>query len=473
LQVTRDGGKNWTNVTKNIPKLPPWGTVSNIEPSRYDEGTCYITVDFHQVNNRDPYVYKTTNYGKTWKSLSADIPKSVFSYAHCVREDPVRKGLLYLGTENALYVSFNDGANWLPLQNNFPHAPVHWLTIQEHFNDLVVGTYGRGIWILDDITPLQQLSPEVLKSDTYLFSPRPAYRFQNITAPWSQRGDPCDGENPPYGASINYYLKSSPKEDIKITILDEKGQTIRTIQGTKKPGINRVWWDLRYEPSKEAKLRTSPLYAPHVRVGQKGWRPLPTRGSRARILAAPGTYKVKLTIGEQEFSHKLTVKKDPNSAGSEVDIQTQMKMLLELRDNMNSGVDMINQIEVIRKQIYDLSDLLKEDKSSSPIISLGKELDKKLISVEENLFQMKLTGRGQDMARWPSKLISEIAVLVGDIGKSDFPPTTQQVEVHEMFKKQLATYQSQLNELLKQDLLAFNNLLKEKNIANIIVIERQ
>ena len=135
--VTRDGGAHWSNVTRNIPNLPPWGTVSNIEPSRYDPGTCYITVDFHQVNNRNPYVYKTTNYGKTWKSISSDIPKSVFSYAYCIREDPVRKGLLYLGTENALYVSFNDGANWVPLQTNLPHAPVHWLTIQEHFNDLV------------------------------------------------------------------------------------------------------------------------------------------------------------------------------------------------------------------------------------------------------------------------------------------------------------------------------------------------
>ncbi len=139
VQATRDGGANWTNVTPNIPDLPPLGTVSNIEPSRYDAGTCYITVDFHQENNRDPFVYKTTDYGESWKSISSDIPRSVFSYAHCLREDPVRKGLLYLGTENALYVSFNDGENWSSLQNNMPHAPVHWMVVQEHFNDLVVG----------------------------------------------------------------------------------------------------------------------------------------------------------------------------------------------------------------------------------------------------------------------------------------------------------------------------------------------
>ena len=160
VHLTRDGGKTWTNVTKNIPDLPAWGTVSNLEPSRYDAGTCYLTVDFHQMNNRDPYVYKTTNYGKTWKSVSADIPKSVFSYCHWIHEDPVREGLLYLGTENSIFISFNDGENWYPIQNNLPHAPVHHMLVQKHFNDLVLATYGRGFWIMDDIrmkNPLCQI----------------------------------------------------------------------------------------------------------------------------------------------------------------------------------------------------------------------------------------------------------------------------------------------------------------------------
>ncbi len=127
MQLTRDGGKNWTNVTKNIPNLPTSGTVSNIEPSRFDAGAAYLTVDFHQVNNRDPFVYKTKDYGKTWTAITNGIPRSMLSYAHCVREDPTRTGLLYLGTENGLYVSFNDGENWEPLQSNLPRAPVYWL----------------------------------------------------------------------------------------------------------------------------------------------------------------------------------------------------------------------------------------------------------------------------------------------------------------------------------------------------------
>ena len=489
VQVTRDGGEKWIDVTKNIPDLPPWGTVSNIEPSRYDAGTCYITVDFHQVNNRDPYVYKTTDYGKTWKSLSSDIPKSVFSYAHCVREDPVRKGLLYLGTENALYVSFNDGKNWLPLQTTLPHAPVHWLVVQEHFNDLVVATYGRGFWILDDITPLQQITPEVLKSEAYLLAPRPAYRFRNVAGPRSTPNDQCTGKNPPFGSSINFYLKSASKEDITITILDEKGQTVRTLKTEKKTesgqradgraakpftmpkkaGINRVWWDLRYDRTKEIKLRTRPIDHDHVYVEPKGWRSFGRGGRMNGPLVSPGVYSVKLKVGEKEYTQKLEVRKDPHSAGSLADIQAQTKILLEIHENVNTLTAMINQIEWIRKQIYDLIEMLEEGENAEPVIKAAKELDKKFIAVEDTFFSMGLTGSG-DGLRWPDKFYVKHRFLASSIGGSDFPPTTQQIEVHEMFKQQLADYQDRLKQLLSQDLSAFNALLKEKNIPNIIPI---
>ena len=480
VHVTRDGGSNWINVTRNIPNLPPWGTVSNIEPSRYDPRACYITVDFHQVNNRDPYVYKTTNYGKTWKSISSNIPKSVFSYAHCIREDPVRKGLLYLGTENALYVSFNDGANWIPLQTNLPHAPVHWMVIQEHFKDLVVATYGRGFWIMDDITPLQQITPNVLKADVHLFSPRPAYRFRNITRSQSFPNDQCFGRNPPYGASINYYLKSVPKDDVKITILDENGRVVKTLKGPKKPGINRVWWNLRYEGPNQPKLRTKPPGNPHVweekrfkRFTQEGWMPLMSWGIWGGLsgpLAVPGIYTVKLAVGDREFSQKLITKKDPNSAGSMADIKAQVKMALEIRDNVNTVVDSINQIEWIRKQIYDLTEILKGDKSADPVLTASDKLDKKLIAVEGRFFQKILAEGDLKSFRAPVKLYSQLAILAGDVAQSsaDFPPTTQQIEVHEELKKELAAAQGELNDLIKKDISAFNIMLKARNIPSII-----
>src|SRR5215831_13525093 len=375
VQLTRDSGKTWTNVTANMPNLPVWGSVRSIAPSRYDAGTAFLTVDFHQENNRDPFVYKTTDYGRTFKAIINGIPKSMLSYAKWIYEDPVRRGLLYVGTENAIYVSFDDGDNWQPLQNNLPHAPVYGITVQEHFNDLVIATYGRGFWIMDDITPLQQMTPEIMNSDAYLFQPRPAYRFRPIAAPATTYDDPTVGENPPYGASINYFLKTPAATPAKVTILDSKGEVIRTLTGPTTPGLNRIYWDLRYEPTKQMRMRTSPLYAPWVQLGPDGWRPGP--GGNISVLAPPGTYTVRLSVKEREFSQTLTVRKDPNSAGSEADIQAQTKVMLDLRKDMNDAVTAVNQLEVVRGQIENLAKLVDD----TGVKTSGDALNQKLIAV--------------------------------------------------------------------------------------------
>ena len=473
VHITRDGGANWTNVTKNIQNLPPWGTISNLEPSRYDSGTCYMTVDFHQMNNRDPFVYKTADYGKSWKSISSDIPRSVFSYAHWIHEDPVRKGMLYLGTENAIYISFNEGKNWLPLQNNLPHAPVHHMVIQEHFNDLVVGTYGRGFWIMDDITPLQQFTKEVLKSDVHLFVPRQAYRLHSVTG--GARVNPQ--------AFINYYLNTAPKGNVKITILDEEGRTVNTLRGSRKAGINRVSWNLRYEAARRAKLRTKPPGNPHVveekrfrtTWEQEGWYPIlswGTSGGFYGALAAPGNFTVKLSVDGAELSRKLVVKKDPRSAGSEAAIRAQLNMLLELRGNINTVSDMISQIEWMRKQIYDLKDILKGSSHAS-VITAADELDKKLRAVEDKIFQ-PMTAEGDSKSfRYPNMLYCKLSVLAGDVASMvDFAPNKQQIEVHELLKKRMIIYKGKLDELIKTDVPAFNDMLEEKNLSVIIADKR-
>ncbi len=473
VHVTRDGGKNWANVTKNLPGLPPLGTISNIEPSRYDAATAYLTADLHQVNNRDPFIYRTKDYGKTWKKITNGIPPSMLSYAHCVREDPVRPGLLYVGTENGLYVSWNDGDAWEPLQSNLPRVPVYWLVIQEHFNDLVVGTYGRGYWILDDLTPIQQLSDSVRNANAHLFAPRPTYRFRNSAQPVTMSDDPSAGQNPPYGAAISYYLKSAPAGDVKIVIQDANGQTVRTINGTKTVGINRVTWDLRNEQTKEVRLRNSPAYAPEIRNGAEGWRLAPD-GSRSSVLMPPGNYTVKLLAGGAESSQPLVVKKDPNSAGTEADIAAQMKMLFELRQDLESAADMVNQIEVVRSQLAGITSLLSEQPASAggssrdAIKKAASDLEKKLIEVEDNLIQRRLTGQGQDTVRWPPKLLSKINYLTNGVGSADFAPTNQHSEVKAMFEKQLAEHRRRLDEILNQDLEAFNKLLQENGIRNVI-----
>jgi photosystem II stability/assembly factor-like uncharacterized protein len=499
VQITRDGGKTWTNVTKNIPSLPEWGTVSNIEASRYDAGTAYITVDFHQMNNRDPFVYKTTDYGRTWAAITNGIPHTMLSYAHCIREDPMRKGLLYLGTENALYVSFDDGKNWQPLQTNLPHAPVYWIAVQERFHDLVLATYGRGFWILDDLTPLQQLTPEVLASNAHLFAPRDGYRFRSVSQPAAVSYDPTAGQNPPYGASINFYLKSKLGEEdrVRVTISDSSGKMIREFncipprpEGAPapvpagpggeeagsgnppceaKPGINRIWWNLRSEPSTQIRLRTSPLYAPDVTIGSEGWRPAPGVG-RISLLAQPGTYTVKLTVGGQEFSQKLNILKDPHSTGTERDIETQTKLVSALRDEMNTMAECVNQMEALRVQLADLQKELGTDDTSKAIRKAANDLADKLISVEGNLLQLKLTGRGQDAVRWTPMLLQKISYLVAEVGgSSDFPPTTQQVAVQEELKQQGDKFQQEFQQLVAKDVAAFNALLRERNVPNIIV----
>jgi len=468
VQVTRDGGKTWTNVTSSMAGLPPWGTVSNVEPSRYDAGSCYVSIDLHQVNNRDPFIYKTTNFGRTWTRISGDLPTSVFSYVHVVREDPVRRGMLYAGTENAVYLSYDDGAHWLALQTNLPHAPVHWLTVQEHFSDLVVATYGRGFWILDDVTPLRQLTPQVLNADAHLFELRPAYRFASVAQPMSQPDDPAAGENPPYGADITYFLKSAAAGGVTLTITDAQGNPVRTIDGTRTAGLNRTWWDLRYDASREPRLRTPPEGHPHVEIPPDGTRPLVDWGGRVSPLVAPGTYTVTLRAGGRELSQPLVVRKDPNAAGSDADVGAQVAMLLELRDQSSMAADGINRLESMRRQILDLNALLGGDASKKGIVSAGVELEQKLRDLERAFFDQRLTGGSQDALRWPVQLYAKISSLAGDVTSADFAPTSQAREVHAMIRQALTDQLARLDNLMSTEVAAFNRLLRDQNVGPIV-----
>jgi photosystem II stability/assembly factor-like uncharacterized protein len=464
VQVTRNGGKTWTNVSANIPDLPPWGTIYTVEPSHFKAGTAYITVDLHQENNRDPFVYKTTDYGKTWTSLSATIPKSMLSYAHCIKEDPVRAGMLYLGTENALYVSFDDGENWQSLQLNLPHVPVYGITVQERFNDLVLATYGRGFWILDDITALRQMTPDVTNAEAHLFPPRPAYRFRGITPPMAVAYDATDGQNPNYGADINYYLKSAPTGEVQVSILDANGKSVRDLRGTKNAGINRMWWDLRYSPSSEIVLRTPPMNASWMKVGERG-RPI---GGRMSLLAPPGAYQVKLTVDGHDFTQPLTVIKDPHSSGSEADIRAQFAFLQSVQENLRQAGAMIEQIENARKQLESVSSR-SEGGSDLQAKSGADDLDHKLTALEENLYQLRITG-GQDGMRWPTKLLEKLTHIATEVQDADFAPTSQQIAVNLQYTQQIRALHAQLNQLLNKDVAQLNDLLRKQKLPVIAVV---
>jgi photosystem II stability/assembly factor-like uncharacterized protein len=471
VQITRDAGKTWTNVTANIPNLPPWGQVYHIEASRREAGVAYVTFDLHQMGNFDPYVYKTNDYGKTWTAIVKGIEKSAVSYAHCLREDPKRAGLLYLGTENGLYISYDDGANWQSLQLNLPHAPVYWITIQEQFNDLVLATYGRGFWILDDLAPIQQLTPALVASSAQFLAPRPAYRFQFKTSIAQTPNDPCWGDDPPYGATFNFYLKAAPKEPVEFTIADAAGKPVRTMKVAAHAGINRAIWDLHSDHSTEIRLQTSPEGAPEVTVGPDGVRPV---GGRAfvDILEPPGTYTVKMSTGGQDFTQKLTVLKDPNSGGSEAEIMEQTQLSLKVKDSFNTAAETVNVIESLRAQLVALKRAVGTTAAQQAMLASSADLDKKLLAIEATLIKTRASGMGADMLRYSPEIIDKLGYLAAGIASSDYKPTDQDTQVYDLVRRQLSNPLEELSSVLSKDVTSFNNMLHDRGLPGGLIVVR-
>jgi photosystem II stability/assembly factor-like uncharacterized protein len=470
VHVSRDNGVNWTDVTAGIPNLPPDGVVRSIDASKWDAGKAYITIEHHQVGDFAPRAYKTTDYGESWTQITSGVDDGPISYTRYLLEDPVRPGLLYLGTEGSLYISFDDGASWLPFMNNMPHTPYYGLFVQEHFNDLVVGTYGRGYWILDDLSAIQQLTSEVASSAGHLFEPRDAYRFHSTTEPMITFEDWTHGENPPNGASINFWLGAEPEGEVKIRIADASGETVRTLNGSKHVGINRLWWNFRGEPGTQIKLRTKPLYADWYPMPDQGWRPAGSGGfggGGTAVLQPPGTYTVTLSVGGEDVgSQQLTVLKDPNSEGSLADIRAQTALVEEIVAEMEDAAAMVNQIELVRRQLYDLKPVLSEGGEAEDLISGADELDAKLIEVEEQILQLKNTG--PDGVRWPAMIVDRLRYLVGNVSTADFAPTDQHREVLEVLRGQLREAGTQLDALLEADVADFNRMLQERGLAPVI-----
>jgi hypothetical protein len=467
LHITRDAGATWTDLSANLPGLPFWGTISNIEASRFDEGTAYISVDAHQVNNRDPFIYRTADYGRTWRLLVNGIAKSPLSYVHVVREDPVRRGLLYAGTENGVYVSFNDGERWQPLQNNLPHAPAYWLTVQEHFNDLVVATYGRGFWILDDITPLRSMSAEVAARPLNLFAPRSAYRFMNAEAPFADTDDPVNGTNPQYGASLNFLLRDTPKDSVVMTVTDAAGKVVRTERIKASAGMNRYWWDLRTDKTKIALLRAANPYSPEVRYPAEG-KAAPGL-TRFNALVPPGTYTVALAAAGTTQQQSLSVLRDPSSGAPDEEIRTQTAMAGEIATDINAAVDMINALEIARAQVATVRATLGTDANLADVRAQSDSMEKKLLAVEEQLLQVRTTGRGQDQIRMPFRFTEQMVYLGQSITGSDYAPTAAHKEVQGILREQLAKIKVQFDATLNTELNAFRQLLRSRNIQNGIM----
>ena len=467
LHITRDDGTSWTDLTPNIPNLPFWGTISNIEPSRFDAAVAYISVDAHQANSRDPFIYKTSDYGRTWQLLVTGIPKSPLSYVHVVREDPVRRGLLYAGTENGLYVSFNDGALWQPLQNNLPHAPVYWITVQEHFSDLVIATYGRGFWILDDISPLRTLSPETTAKAAHLFEPRAAYRFMAAEAPFADSDDPSQGVNPSYGASLHFWLRDASKDSVSFSVADAGGKVVRTFKAPGAAGMNRVWWNLRTDDTRKVLLRADNPYAPETRYPPSG-KESPSLG-RFSALVPPGTYTVTLGAAGQTQAQPVVVRRDPHSGAPDAEIVVQTAMVADVMTDLNATADMVNALEVARTQLATIRATLAPDSSSADLRASTDTMSAHLQSVEELLTQLSTTGRGQDQLRQPFRLGEQLVYLAGSLTSSDHAPTDAHRQVQAVLRADLQKARTQFDHVMTAELTAYKQQLRARNVPGAIV----
>ncbi len=502
VHITRDGGQHWENVTPKA--MPEWGTVSMIEASPAEAGTAYMAVERHKMDDFTPYVFKTTDFGKTWTSLVNGIPSD--NYVHAVRLDPKRPGLLFAATEKGVYVSFDDGGKWQPLQLNLPMAPVNDLIVKN--NDLVVATHGRAFWILDDIGPLRQYSDSVPQQQAHLFTPTTTN--ETIFHPSFFGGQGNAGKNPPGGAVIYYWLKDSlkkpdqkagtgpagdagaagaesheaeakpesdkkeadkdKKEPPKITleILDSSGKVIRKLP-KKEPegmpdeeddffsrgggdkdlpadaGLNRFVWDQRYEGA--TKVPKAPLWG----------------GNTDGPEALPGNYQVRLTVLGQSYTAPLEIVSDPRLSVTPADLQKRFDLLMKIRDQVTATDDTIIAIRQVRDQINALNKRLGDDPNGKPIVDAGKALDKKMTPIEEALIQTKAKS-GQDVLNFPVRLNNDLVALGGVVSSAQTAPTQQSYEVFDLLTQRLSEQLAKWNQITSTDIPAYNNLVKQQEI---------
>lgn len=443
VNVTQDGGKTWTNVSANIPGLPKWGTIRNIDASNFEAGTCYLSVDAHHVNDFGVYVYKTTDFGKSWKRLAIELPPSNSNYVNQIKEDPAKAGLLWLGTDKSLYFSPDDGNQWIHLKSNLPPVPIYGIEIQKNFRDLVLATYGRGIYILDDITPIREFSTQVQQTGAHLFSVRPTYRFQDINGIKTDRSF-VNGQNPPDGTPISYYLKEKSKDSIELLVLNKQGALVQKLKAMNKPGIQRVWWNLRLQEHDMPKLRTRPRGKDWVELNEKGERnlfipDLDIGPGLTPPLVPVGEYIIVLKANGQEFRQTVSLLKDPNTHATSESMSQQYSLGVGLYTSVKSTLKLIDEMEKMRALLL----TRKGDKKAMA-------LEDKIYQLEAVLFDINQTGARWDIFRSGAQLLERFLALgkESQIASADARPTDQQMEVYDITRKRLEEIQSQF-ELIK------------------------
>ena len=507
IHVSRDGGKSWKNVTPRM--LGQWTRISIIDPSPHDAGTAYVAANRFQMDDMAPYLYRTTDYGATWTRIDAGIARDQFT--RVIRADPERRGLLYAGTERGVWVSFDDGASWQPLQRNLPPVPIHDMQVKE--GDLVVATHGRSFWILDDLSPLRELSAEIAQKPAHLFQPRDVHRVNwGGGGPGSRSAHPT-GQNPPAGAQV-YFTLQEANQEVTLDFLDARGQVIQSFTSKQdslaaadsvradsvrraredslrragadsagrpqptgmleedqpggegggppggpprrprvpnKAGLNSFAWDLRYPDA--STFRNIVLWAAN------------TRGP----MAPPGSYSVRLTVaGQAPQTQRFTLVKDPRGNATQADLEAQFALLIRIRDRVTEANDAVRTIRNVKFQLDDRKKQAgSAGSNTSGLVAAVDSLGRSLSAIEGEIYQVK-NQSNQDPLNYPIKLNNKLASLGGVVASTDAKPTAQSHVVFDTLSARLSVQLQRLQQAMDTQLARINEMLRAANLDPIV-----
>jgi len=483
IHLTRDNGKTWQDVTPPESMIPKWAQINAIDPSPHDPGTAWVAATLYKADDFHPYMYKTTDYGKTWTKITTGIPENHFT--RVVREDPNRKGLLFAGTEFGIYVSYDSGDHWQSIQLNLPVVPITDLAFHKRDDELVVATQGRAFWVMDDMNLLYEIRGQTPTEDAKLFAPKRAFRETGGGRGGGGGGAPgaAVGSNPPGGVVVEYYLKNRPQGEVTLEFVDSSGKSVNKYTSRAperareeglaegiaeqesnfnpfaspgparvpaQQGMNRFIWDMRYPDA--TVFPNMILWAGN------------TRGP----VAIPGNYQVKLTVDGKTQSVPFTIVRDPRLKTTPQEYQAQLALALQIRDKLSQTNQTVIDIREAKKQLGEYVSLWRDNPNAKPIVDKAKELTEKLSGVESELYQVK-NQAAEDPLNYPIKLNNRLAALLGVVQQNDAGPTRQTTGVYEEVATETNAQLAAARKLLTDEIAAFNKMVKDANIPAVTV----
>jgi photosystem II stability/assembly factor-like uncharacterized protein len=491
VHISRDDGQSWEHVTP--AGLPEWALISIIEPSPHDPAVAYLAANRYKLDDFQPYLFKTDDYGRHWSPIAAGLPADVF--ARAIREDPARRGLLYAGTETGVHVSFDDGARWEPLQLNLPAVPIHDLVVKG--SDLVAATHGRSFWILDDLTPLHQLTDVVRSAPVHLFAPRATIQFASDggyvvspvpgtnyqhTGAWvvayrevaKPGGDKVRryldaGQNPRDGVYITYFLAQKPEGEVTLTFLDAEGHEIKTFSSAEKKRPISIAGDIRTATDASKREKSEPQVPNAAGLNRFYWdmqypdgRPVEGYVTDSGVVsgpaAPPGRYQVRLAVGEQTHTEWFEIHKD---------LEAQFALLLQIRDKISETHDAVNSLKSIRRQVEEWERRTEGQPNHEDVVRTGASLKERLGPIEDELIQVKVL-EDDDTLKHPVKLNVKLAGLYSVVSSADAAPTRQSREVFGELSSRVNAQVRRLQEVVESDVAAFNALIRDTGAPAIV-----